>query len=253
MLIRENSTGNLCRQGRGWGFDNSGIWVDRGCRAQFSFGRDDGGGGGNWGRSGEITLRQQRLSLSATATPTRKGASASCARSRPATCAGQGRGWGFDNNGIWVDRGCRGDFRYGREQRQQWRERNDDAAIAAGIIGAFAVGAAIGSSQQQAAPPPPPPPPPPPTSSATRPPAWAIGSFQAYDPDSGDIVQLVVDGGGQVYLRNEIGEVVNQGDLRDGTILWSERQAILARARRARACSWATSIPASTSIFRRNA
>ncbi len=56
VLLRENSTGNLCRQGRGWGFDNSGIWVDRGCRGEFSFGRDrGGGGGGNWGRRGELT------------------------------------------------------------------------------------------------------------------------------------------------------------------------------------------------------
>jgi hypothetical protein len=23
----------------------------------------------------------------------------------------QGRTWGFDNNGLWVDRGCRADFR----------------------------------------------------------------------------------------------------------------------------------------------
>jgi hypothetical protein len=53
-MIRENSSGNLCRQGRGWGYDDNGIWVDRGCRAQFSYGRDDGGGG-NWGRRGEIT------------------------------------------------------------------------------------------------------------------------------------------------------------------------------------------------------
>ena len=52
---------------------------------------------------------------------------------------------------------------------------------------------------------------------AVLPPAWAIGSYQAYDPDSGDIVQLVVDGGGRVYLRNENGEVVNQGGLRDGS------------------------------------
>ena len=53
IMVRERSTGNLCRQGRGWGYDNSGIWVDRGCRAEFSYGRDDGGGG--WGRSGTIT------------------------------------------------------------------------------------------------------------------------------------------------------------------------------------------------------
>ena len=41
---------------------------------------------------------------------------------------------------------------------------------------------------------------------------------QAY---SGDIVQLVVDGGGRVYLRNETGAVISQGGLRDGLIQWT--------------------------------
>jgi len=34
-MIRENSSGNLCRQGRGWGYDDNGIWVEDGCRAEF--------------------------------------------------------------------------------------------------------------------------------------------------------------------------------------------------------------------------
>src|SRR5262249_49014125 len=44
-LVREISTGNHCRQGqgRGWWFDHSGIWVDRGCRGVFEFGRGRGG------------------------------------------------------------------------------------------------------------------------------------------------------------------------------------------------------------------
>jgi hypothetical protein len=50
VLLRELSTGNLCRQGRGWGYDSGGIWVDHGCRGEFSFGRDDGGGGGGAGQ-----------------------------------------------------------------------------------------------------------------------------------------------------------------------------------------------------------
>ena len=60
--------------------------------------------------------------------------------------------------------------------------------------------------------------------------AWAIGSYQAYDPDSGDIVQLVVSGGGRVYLRNEVGELVSEGDLRDGMVYWtSGKRSWLAR------------------------
>ena len=64
----------------------------------------------------------------------------------------QGYGWGYDGGGIWVDHGCRGEFRYGEDNR-----RRNDAAIAAGIVGALALGAAM--SSQSAEPPPPPRPP----------------------------------------------------------------------------------------------
>src|SRR5215472_10946995 len=43
-LIRQIS-GSPCDYGRTWGYDYRGIWVDRGCRAEFEFGRDSGGGG----------------------------------------------------------------------------------------------------------------------------------------------------------------------------------------------------------------
>jgi hypothetical protein len=38
-LVRQIS-GSPCRQGETWGFDRRGIWVDRGCRAEFAIGRD---------------------------------------------------------------------------------------------------------------------------------------------------------------------------------------------------------------------
>jgi len=42
-LIRR--LGGSCHQGRSWGYDRRSIWVDRGCRAEFSYGRWAGGGG----------------------------------------------------------------------------------------------------------------------------------------------------------------------------------------------------------------
>jgi hypothetical protein len=35
--------GGRCSQGRSWGYDDDGVWVDRGCRAEFEVGRDGGG------------------------------------------------------------------------------------------------------------------------------------------------------------------------------------------------------------------
>ncbi|MEO8509359.1 MAG: DUF3011 domain-containing protein [Betaproteobacteria bacterium] len=214
IMLREVSTGNLCRQGRGWGYDNNGIWVDRGCRAEFSYGRDDGGGGG-WGRTGQLTCESQGYRYRYCNADTQGRVSLARELSTGNLCR-QGSGWGYDNGGIWVDRGCRGEFRYGRDSGGR-----NDAALAAGIIGALAIGAAISSSQSSPQPVAPPPAPRPPPPAVELPPAWAIGSYQAYDPDSGDIVQLVVDGGSRAYLRNETGVVVNQGQLRDGMIWWN--------------------------------
>jgi Protein of unknown function (DUF3011) len=223
LIVREVSTGNLCHQGRGWGFDNNGIWVDKGCRAEFSYGRDDGGGG-SWGRSGTLTCNSNGYRYSYCNADTQGRVSLVREISTGNLCR-QGSGWGYDDGGIWVDRGCRGEFRYGRDSGGR-----NDAAIAAGVIGAFALGAAIASSQNNPPPPPAQPAPPPAPVRTQLPPAWAIGSYQAYDPDSGDIVQLVVGGGGRVYLRNEVGELVSEGDLRDGMVYWtSGKRSWLAR------------------------
>src|ERR1700721_1794298 len=55
----------------------------------------------------------------------------------------QGYSWGFDYRGIWVDRGCRAEFVYGRRNSGG----NTGAAVAAGVIGAIIVGAAVASSK----------------------------------------------------------------------------------------------------------
>lgn len=54
-LVNQKS-GSNCVQGRTWGFNNAGIWVDRGCRADFevSSGRGyDNNGSGNDGRGND--------------------------------------------------------------------------------------------------------------------------------------------------------------------------------------------------------
>jgi hypothetical protein len=53
VRLVNQKTGSNCVQGRTWGFNNTGIWVDRGCRADFevSGGRGNGNNGnGNGGR-----------------------------------------------------------------------------------------------------------------------------------------------------------------------------------------------------------
>ncbi len=126
------------------------------------------------------------------------------------------RTWGFDRNGIWVDRGCRADFDFGRSSGSSGRNNNNNAAVAAGILGALAIGAAIGNSQSPTSQPVPPPP-----VAPARPPSWAVGTFQAWDPDSRRTVILDVVGDGRVFLRDDSGRLVNQGAFRDGSVFWS--------------------------------
>jgi len=126
------------------------------------------------------------------------------------------RTWGFDNNGIWVDRGCSADFDFGRSNSNNSSSNN--AAIAAGILGALALGAAIGNSQTPNVQPVPAPPV---AVVPGRPPSWAVGTFQAWDPDSRSTVILDVVGDGRVFLRNDSGRLINQGGYRDGSVHWN--------------------------------
>lgn len=45
QLVRPLSSARRCVQGYSWGYDERGVWVDRGCRAEFLVGRDGMGTG----------------------------------------------------------------------------------------------------------------------------------------------------------------------------------------------------------------
>lgn len=63
-LVTQKS-GSNCVQGRTWGFDRAGIWVDRGCRADFEVGGGRGNTGrDNSGRYGNTTRPNGRVSYS---------------------------------------------------------------------------------------------------------------------------------------------------------------------------------------------
>jgi hypothetical protein len=105
QLVKQRSD-SPCQQGYSWGFDRGGVWVDRGCRADFavsayqyrgpvsgegvtiSCSSDDGGRHYCSATPGRVRLLQQRSQ-----SPCQEGYS-----------------WGSDGRGIWVDHGCRADF-----------------------------------------------------------------------------------------------------------------------------------------------
>jgi hypothetical protein len=88
-----------CIEGRTWGIRDGVVWVDHGCRAEFSL---------------HTLLDRYVRCESIDGKPARCAADTSAGvvlvqKFSDATCD-QGRDWGFDDQGIWVMRGCRAEF-----------------------------------------------------------------------------------------------------------------------------------------------
>lgn len=107
QLVRQRS-GSPCTFGRTWGFDGRGIWVDRGCRADFQTGS---AGWGGWDNGYNIYCASDDMRRNVCPTDTRGGVQ--LIRKRSDSACDYGRTWGYDRRGIWVDRGCRADFQIG--------------------------------------------------------------------------------------------------------------------------------------------
>jgi hypothetical protein len=112
VQMTNQRSGSSCIQGQTWGWDRNGIWVDRGCRAEFLVRLNGSWNGGSWGgnngSSGTIYCASDDGGRNYCNADTRGGVTMTRQRSgNPCT---QGQTWGWDRNGIWVDRGCRAEF-----------------------------------------------------------------------------------------------------------------------------------------------
>lgn len=129
-----------------------------------------------------------------------------------------GRSWGYDQRGIWVDRGCRADFAVdeghhtGRYDRYDYYRHDDDhdsnkgAAIAAGAVASAAIIAAIVNSKNKKK-----------HDSNDDVPSWLVGQFEGYNTLQRSDMELTVSPSGAVS-----GQVMGQGAIygvyRDGRI-----------------------------------
>ena len=109
MKVARQFSDAACREDETWGYDNSGIWVDKGCGAQFELlpytpttptrivcSSDD---------------RRRKVCPA----DTRRGVR--LVRQLSKAKCDQGRTWGYTRGasaGIWVDKGCRAEFEAGR-------------------------------------------------------------------------------------------------------------------------------------------
>ena len=119
VRLNRQISGSACVQNQTWGWDNSGVWVDRGCRAEFIVGSGGGNNNLNPGRPGQGGSQTQVITCSSNDgrrsfcnTSVRGGVRLS--RQISGSPCIQNQTWGWDNNGIWVDRGCRAEFIVGR-------------------------------------------------------------------------------------------------------------------------------------------
>jgi hypothetical protein len=118
-MLRQIS-GSRCIEGDTWGWDRRGIWVDRGCRAEF----DVGGGRGPGRPVAPPGRRDDSTGSYRVACASDDGRRNYCraetaggvrmARQISGSPCRQGETWGWDRGGIWVDRGCRAEFEVSR-------------------------------------------------------------------------------------------------------------------------------------------
>ena len=129
VLERQHSR-NACVEGRTWGQDRGGVWVDEGCRADFRAsgyggGYNDGYGGGydnggyndSYGNGGYGQTFRCESNDGRTRQCNGNGRGrAQLVRQLSRGACVEGRTWGSNNNGVWVSQGCRGEFAMGGGQ-----------------------------------------------------------------------------------------------------------------------------------------
>ena len=105
-----------CIQNKIWGTDERGIWVDRGCEAEFQILPRRN----NRVTGGKDTLRcsSKNYSYEHCRADTRRGVQLSRQLSQ-AACT-QGKSWGHDRRGVWVDQGCSAQFQLGHSARNPY-------------------------------------------------------------------------------------------------------------------------------------
>ena len=116
QVVRQLSS-SPCVAGRTWGYQMDQIWVGNGCRAEFQVGVSNS----NWyGDQRVITCESNDGNYSRC--QTRTSGMVTLYRQVSNTRCVEGRNWGYDSYGVWVNDGCRGEFVVGGGPGSGWGE-----------------------------------------------------------------------------------------------------------------------------------
>jgi hypothetical protein len=129
-MVRQLSD-TRCVRGENWGIDRRGLWVDRGCAGRFveAGGHDRGDERGDrdhhdhgdrdrggwqpepgWDSRFNVVCESQDFRYRFCAADLGGGGRASIARQISDSSCVEGRNWGWNRAGVWVDKGCAAEF-----------------------------------------------------------------------------------------------------------------------------------------------
>ncbi|MGE0385511.1 MAG: DUF3011 domain-containing protein [Gammaproteobacteria bacterium] len=105
-----------CNENDSWGTTPTGVWVNKGCSAEFAYGRIAAGPaqGAGWGAGGAqqvFTCTSYGPQPQYCQVPTQSGVRLVAEQSFGRCVPGQT--WGYDANGVWVANGCSAQFALG--------------------------------------------------------------------------------------------------------------------------------------------
>ena len=119
-----------CVEGRNWGWNRAGIWVNGGCEAVFRVQRRWAGGpppgpgpgdawrpGPGWDASINVRCASGGFNYNMCQVDTGRGSRVYVSRQISKTSCIEGRTWGWNRAGVWVDGGCEAVFTIDRRWR----------------------------------------------------------------------------------------------------------------------------------------
>jgi hypothetical protein len=123
VTLSRQLSDDRCIEGRTWGFRDGMVWVDKGCRGDFSLVER----GFTNRRGGALVVCESDDGKRRDCPANTRGGVAVVQQLSRSSCI-QGRTWGFTRNSIWVDEGCRAEFAVGGGRRDRGRpiERLDE-------------------------------------------------------------------------------------------------------------------------------
>lgn len=114
VAVVRNISRTPCVEGRNFGWDDRGVWVDHGCRAEFRIivGRGYGTRDADppYSRASVDVVRCESHEFRRNFCDVGRARGVELADQTSEAACIEGRTWGYDGRSLWVDRGCAGEF-----------------------------------------------------------------------------------------------------------------------------------------------